>query len=203
MVAESRHWVAYTDGSCLGNRRNNKHARAGVGVFFGDDAPPSLNVSEPLRFEGPHTNQRAEVAACIRAVQQLEALGQPFSLLIRTDSQYVVKSMQSWIKGWLRNGWRSYGGGAVQNRDLLEPLWELVSRYGVQLEHVAGHAGIYGNEMADWLACRGAGVEKAAPTAETCRAAPTPNKPTQFACFDADSVADPASPADQGRVFIF
>lgn len=188
-------YIAYTDGSCVNNRRNSKRARAGVGVWFGE-RHEQLNVSEPLRHTGPHTNQRAEIAACIRAIEQLEAQEEPFRLLIRTDSQYVIKAMTDWIKGWLKNGWRAYGGKPVQNRDLLEPLWCKVERHSVRFEHVRGHSGDYGNEMADYLACAGAGLERPMPgQAQSQHSAP---------CLDLDAI--PSTPVSRPRspaVFLF
>jgi ribonuclease HI len=79
--------VVYTDGACTGNGRTG--ARAGVGVYFGDDENSVYNVSEPL--QGPvQTNQRAELTGVLLAllVSLENALVQPGErLLIRTDSK--------------------------------------------------------------------------------------------------------------------
>jgi ribonuclease HI len=47
--------IIYTDGACSSNGR--AHAKAGVGVYFGDNHPD--NISEPL-LTGPHTNNRGK-----------------------------------------------------------------------------------------------------------------------------------------------
>lgn len=53
----------YTDGACTKNGKPG--AKAGYGVFFGDDNP--YNLSEPL--EGHPTNQRAEMTAALEAMR--------------------------------------------------------------------------------------------------------------------------------------
>ncbi|TKR77050.1 hypothetical protein L596_018098 [Steinernema carpocapsae] len=58
--------VVYTDGACSSNGRKN--ARAGYGVYWGDDHPD--NVSKPL--EGSvATNNRAELQAVVVACSRL------------------------------------------------------------------------------------------------------------------------------------
>ena len=51
----------YTDGACSNNGK--PYARAGYGVYFGKDDP--RNVSET--FNGPQTNNAAELLAIIKA----------------------------------------------------------------------------------------------------------------------------------------
>lgn len=155
----------FTDGSAFGNARRNKHARAGVGVWFADDYP--LNVSEDLleRFRGPCTNQRAELAACIRAIEQWQVLRQEsradYGLMIRTDSMYAINIATKWARNWQKRGWRKANGQPVENQDLVQRLWTLKQESDrIEFKHVAGHAGIYGNEMADRLAKAGAGHEE-------------------------------------------
>ncbi|KAK6824303.1 hypothetical protein RU639_005017 [Aspergillus parasiticus] len=44
------------------------------------------------------------------------------SLVIATDSEYVVEGVTSWVRGWIRRGWKTSMGAAVKNRDLWECL---------------------------------------------------------------------------------
>ncbi|KAG0190600.1 Ribonuclease H1 [Apophysomyces sp. BC1034] len=143
--------VIYTDGAS--SKNGSVKARAGFGVYWGDDHPN--NVSE--RLFGKQTNQRAEASAVIRALEQ--TLDDPRQLEIRTDSQYVIKAVYEWSRGWKRNGWKSSTGNPVQNRDLFENMLSLIDRRGhhnTSIVYVPGHKGVYGNEMADRLACLGA-----------------------------------------------
>uniref|UniRef100_F1LH70 ribonuclease H n=1 Tax=Ascaris suum TaxID=6253 RepID=F1LH70_ASCSU len=77
-------------------------------------------------------------------------------LIICTDSNLLIKSMNSWIKTWRKNGWKTANGGDVKNKDLIVELDKLLEKVKVHFKHVAGHAGIYGNEKADELARNGA-----------------------------------------------
>lgn len=76
--------IVYTDGACVNNGKAN--AKAGVGVYFGDDSP--YNIS--CRLVGPPTNQRAEIMAVLRAMQIVVDHGliaRGGILEIHTDSQ--------------------------------------------------------------------------------------------------------------------
>lgn len=151
---------AYTDGSAFGNSRRNRNARAGVGVWFAAEHP--LNVSENLldNFDGPCTNSRAELAACIRAIEEWTQIPNRAPLLIYTDSTYVCNTVTKWAANWEARGWRKANGQPVENLDLVQMLTRLAQRYKVQFSHVRAHVGIHGNEMADALARAGAGVEE-------------------------------------------
>ncbi|CAD5217358.1 unnamed protein product [Bursaphelenchus xylophilus] len=142
--------TVWTDGACRGNGK--KHARAGWGVYWDDGHRD--NRCGPL--EGPEqTNNRAEYTAVIEAIKTAKERGLR-KLNLNTDSNLLVRSMTEWMPKWRKNGWKTGTGGAVKNKDLLLKINELCSQVDVRFQHVDGHAGIHGNEMADQLACRGA-----------------------------------------------
>ncbi len=134
--------VVYTDGSCLNN--GTPDAVAGVGVWFAADDP--RNVSEPLLGQR-QTNQRAEITAVKRALEQCREHDRP--LEIRTDSHYVIKAMTKWIHQWLANDFAK-----VSNADLFRQLDGLIRARSsaVDFVYVAAHTGEQGNEAADKLA---------------------------------------------------
>lgn len=134
--------VVYTDGACPNNQDKHK-ARAGVGVWFNDG--DVRNVSEPL--PGKATNQRAELMAVIRALEQEPAE----DLHIYSDSEYVVLGVKYRLTGWARDSFRK-----VDNDDLWRRLHvALQENRNIELEHVDGHSGNVGNEAADKLAVAG------------------------------------------------
>ncbi|TAQ85027.1 hypothetical protein B7494_g6646 [Chlorociboria aeruginascens] len=143
----------YTDGSSLGNGKNG--ACAGVGVFFGlgDDR----NVTEAL--EGPaQTNNRAELTAIIRA---LEIAPTSQDILILTDSNYSINCCSVWYENWIKKGWKTSVGKAVENKDLIVQVRDLIdlrTKYGstTDFEWIKGHSNDPGNEAADRLAVTGA-----------------------------------------------
>uniref|UniRef100_A0A8C9ESQ9 ribonuclease H n=1 Tax=Pavo cristatus TaxID=9049 RepID=A0A8C9ESQ9_PAVCR len=75
--------VVYTDGCCSGNGRNR--ARAGIGVYWGPGHP--LNISE--RLPGRQTNQRAEIHAACKAIEQAKSQNIK-KLIIYTDSKFTI-----------------------------------------------------------------------------------------------------------------
>ncbi|NXI66135.1 RNH1 Ribonuclease, partial [Anseranas semipalmata] len=141
--------VVYTDGCCSGNGRNR--ARAGIGVYWGPGHP--LNISE--RLPGRQTNQRAEIHAACKAIEQAKSQNIK-KLLIYTDSKFTINGITSWVDNWKTNGWRTSSGGSVINKEDFERLDNLSKGIEIQWMHVPGHAGFQGNEEADRLAREGA-----------------------------------------------
>ncbi|XP_015678779.2 ribonuclease H1 [Protobothrops mucrosquamatus] len=142
--------TVYTDGCCSSNGR--EAARAGTGVYWGPDHP--LNNSE--RLHGRQTNQRAEIHAACKAIEQAKRQNIR-KLAIYTDSKFTINGVTSWIPNWKINGWKTSAGKEVTNREDFERLAKLSEGMDIQWMHVPGHAGFPGNEAADRLAKEGAG----------------------------------------------
>ncbi|KAE8341835.1 hypothetical protein BDV24DRAFT_163058 [Aspergillus arachidicola] len=120
-----KQFLIYTDGACLDNGGANP--KAGCGIIFKPDDAGYLRF--PLENEGPtgeahpQTSNRAELRAVIAALRFRFWTGEGFnSLVIATDSEYVVEGVTSWVRGWIRRGWKTSMGAAVKNRDLWECL---------------------------------------------------------------------------------
>ncbi|XP_029589054.1 ribonuclease H1 isoform X2 [Salmo trutta] len=141
--------VVYTDGCCSGNGKAG--ARAGIGVYWGRDHP--LNVSEPL--DGRQTNQRAELQAACKALEQAKEMNIK-KLVLYTDSKFTINGVTSWVKNWKLNNWRLNSGGPVINKEDFEKLDMLNEELEVVWLHIPGHAGYLGNEEADRLSRDGA-----------------------------------------------
>ncbi|XP_060090337.1 ribonuclease H1-like isoform X2 [Heteronotia binoei] len=142
--------VVYTDGCCSSNGRHK--ARAGTGVYWGPGHP--LNSSE--RLPGRQTNQRAEIHAACKAIEQAKSQNIK-KLAIYTDSKFTINGMTDWVPNWQRNGWKTSTGKDVINKEDFERLAKLSEGMDIQWMHVPGHAGFTGNEAADRLAKEGAG----------------------------------------------
>lgn len=141
--------VVYTDGCCSGNGKIN--ARAGIGVYWGPNHP--LNVAE--RLPGRQTNQRAELQAACRALEQAKEKNIK-KLVLYTDSKFTINGVTSWVKNWKLNNWRLKSGGPITNREEFMKLDGLNSELEVVWMHIPGHAGYRGNEEADRLSREGA-----------------------------------------------
>ncbi|XP_060090350.1 ribonuclease H1-like [Heteronotia binoei] len=142
--------VVYTDGCCSSNGR--PEARAGTGVYWGPGHP--LNSSE--RLPGRQTNQRAEIRAACKAVEQAKSQNLT-KLNIHTDSKFTIDGMTNWVPNWERNGWKTSTGKDVVNKEDFQQLADLSRGMDIKWTHVPGHAGYKGNEAADHLAREGAG----------------------------------------------
>ena len=100
------------------------------------------------------TNNRMEMMAVIEA---LKAIKRPCNITMHIDSQYVLKGITEWIKGWKAKGWKTASKEPVKNADLWKEMDALVQSGGhtIDWRWVKGHAGDPGNERADGLANKG------------------------------------------------
>lgn len=143
----------YTDGACSNNQNSN--ARAGVGVYFGDNHPD--NVSRPVHGSR-QTNQRAELEAVHDAVETIHQRNDGRRYDIKTDSQYSVDAYNNWGNKWQQNNWTTTKNEPVKHRDIIEPTLDRLNDLGdrISISKVKGHSGNPGNDAADNLATRGA-----------------------------------------------
>jgi len=143
----------YTDGSSLGNGKGT--SMAGYGVYWEDERFHNLN--QACRLAGPvQTNNRAELTAILMAIRLHPEPSRP--LRIWTDSQYAINCINKWMPRWRSNNWKRGLDAEVSNKDLLQDIDQAIGSCKIRptLEHVKGHAGTPGNEMADKLANQGA-----------------------------------------------
>lgn len=112
------------------------------------------------------TNNRMEITAVIEALKYVpansearphpsersrtdDAVGQ---VEIHTDSEYVMKGITLWIKGWQKNNWRTRDRREVMNKDLWEKLLEESEKHNVAWTKVLGHSGHEWNDRCDEIA---------------------------------------------------
>jgi len=134
----------YTDGACSGN--------PGPGGW-GAVLKSGPHEKEIWGFDPQTTNNRMEILAVIRALEQLKRKG--MTVKVHTDSQYVQKGISEWIHGWKARGWLTSGKKPVKNADLWHVLDEIAAYHTIEWHWIKGHAGHPGNERADALARRG------------------------------------------------
>jgi ribonuclease HI len=122
------HYLAYADGSCIGNP-----GPGGWGVVI---IMPAGLREEHSGGAPRTTNNRMEMTAAIEALRRLP---EGVAVTLRSDSEYLVKSIN--LK-WRRNA----------NLDLWRELDRELGRHRVRLEWVRGHADDELNNRADQLA---------------------------------------------------
>ena len=114
---EKRSIVVSIDGASRGNNRSNPNSRASYGVYFGKTSPH--NRCGCLDRQFVQTSSRAEVEAAIQAVEiiaELDLTGQRLTrVILKTDSDYLHKSMTEWIWKWLDNGGETSTGREVEH----------------------------------------------------------------------------------------
>lgn len=133
----------HTDGACRGNP-----GPGGWGALLAHGG----RVRELCGGEADTTNNRMELMAAISA---LEALREPCTVTLHTDSTYVRNGITQWMANWRRRGWKTADGKPVKNRELWQRLDAAAQRHSIDWRWVRGHAGDPGNERADALANRG------------------------------------------------
>src|SRR5436309_2239971 len=114
--------LIFCDGACSGN--------PGPGGWGAIVALPSGTVLELGGFQSATTNNQMELKATIEALSSIA--GVSGSVVVYTDSSYVIQGITKWIWNWKRHGWVTSTGGAVANQDLWEALLSLTSRRGKQ-----------------------------------------------------------------------
>lgn len=147
--------VVYTDGACSGN------PGPGGWAWAVPDGPYASG------FDKYTTNQRMEITAVLEALRAL-----PGHVEVVSDSTYVVNCFRDrWWEGWLKRNWQTSQKKPVANRDLWEPLIEIVRarRTEISFRWVKGHSGDAMNDLVDALAVD-AGKKQMATTGERAAA---------------------------------
>ena len=131
----------YTDGACSGN--------PGIG---GWGAVILNHEDKPILLKGGLQNTTNNQMELMAAIESLKYFKKPKKILIFTDSKYVMNGIETWIKNWKKNGWKTASKKPVKNRDLWEKLDKEIERHKINWQWVKGHAGNINNEKADFLA---------------------------------------------------
>ncbi|KAI0431428.1 ribonuclease H-like domain-containing protein [Xylaria sp. FL1042] len=171
----SRSLVVFTDGACPSNGTSNA-LNASIGVHFGYQS--EYNISQRLDSDSTPTNQAAEIAAAVAALQQVRQTVEParraliqaslihisedhrrdirqFRLIVATDSSYLVQCISKHIKKWtMVDGiYRNEQGRPVKNSNGFAKLNREVERLSMVGVEVAWyHVPREFNKEADALA---------------------------------------------------
>lgn len=132
--------IIFTDGACLGNPGPGGYAA--VVTIAGQE---QIIVGR----DPSTTNNKMEMTAAIKA---LEAVPHSLPITIHSDSQYVIKGVTQWLRGWKAKGWRKADGKPVLNQDLWMQMDDLIVSRKITWRWVKGHAGHPENERVDRLA---------------------------------------------------
>ena len=110
----------YTDGSCKGNPGKGGYA------FVVYDEIGDLWV-KGSGSEKQTTNNQMELTAAIEALKEIDRRYQNYTVKIYSDSSYMINCFKdNWIEKWKKNGWKTFKGEEVLNREFWELLNDLV-----------------------------------------------------------------------------
>ncbi len=145
-LPQSPEIYVYTDGACSGN--------PGPGGWAALLKHPATRRIKTLSGGDPHTtNNRMELTAAIEGLRAIKP-GRRQRVCLISDSEYVLKGLQEWLRGWVANGWRRgpKSREPVKNVDLWKTLHALTEQHDMSYEYVRGHTGHPENEECDRLA---------------------------------------------------
>jgi ribonuclease HI len=129
----------WTDGSSLDNGK--PHCVGGWSAVF------MMGNKKYIRYghlPAPSSNNRGEIFGVLYTMMMFKDK-KDWNIQIRSDSQYVVKAINEW-----RHKWKLSKYEGIKNPDLLIPLFNAWDAHGnATINWVKGHAGTYGNELAD------------------------------------------------------
>lgn len=135
----------YTDGSCLGNGKENTRGGAVFVVLkdgnkYYQEQYSSRNV----------TNQKMELLAVATAYEYLKRMNIIEPVTIISDSAYIINCYnQKWWANWQKNGWKNAKKQPVANKDLWERIIPAFQDQNIQFKKISGHTGQIWNEYAD------------------------------------------------------
>jgi ribonuclease HI len=130
----------FTDGSAIGNPGSG-----GWGAVL---------ISGRTRWEmsGSHPWTTIEEMELLAAAEALRSLPTGTVVELRSDSEYLIRGMRTFVFRWQNQGWRNRRGMALQHRELWTELVDLNSRLHIHWKWIRGHNGHPVQSRADALA---------------------------------------------------
>ncbi|HIH23324.1 TPA: ribonuclease HI family protein [Candidatus Micrarchaeota archaeon] len=123
--------LIYTDGACSGNP-----GKMGIGAVLIKNGVAVKKISESI---GDGTNNIAEYTAVIRALEEVQKLGE-MDITLRSDSELLVKQLRG-----------EYRIRAIHLRDLKRKIDEICKGKGHELHVIFEHVPREQNKTADKL----------------------------------------------------
>ncbi|KAJ5695961.1 hypothetical protein N7536_006373 [Penicillium majusculum] len=118
-------------GECLTEKDRKRSA---IGVFYGRGNAGNISWPIPGKDDHSHTSQIAELTACLRALRNATSIiakrrnmmrkGKVLmplnTFVVKTDSEYLVRSLTEWLPKWKKNGWKTCKGVPVANTEMFK-----------------------------------------------------------------------------------
>ena len=145
----------FTDGACQNNGKKNANAAWGCLLVSDDGYIVLERFSGAIPLGEPQTNQRAELTALLRGLEEAEKqLRDPAlkKVQIWSDSEYSINCASVWGPKWKSRGWKKQGG-EIQHLDLIRILVEKTLELGFRIEYrwLKGHKKGEGQHAFPWM----------------------------------------------------
>lgn len=137
--------ICYADGGCRGNQNDSN-----IGAWAYTIAYQGSTIQNSGTARNT-TNNIMELTAIVEMLKSIANKSLPIK--IHSDSSYVVKGINEWMKNWLARNYKKSDGKLIENLELWKSLNAEIAKFDTKplFIHVAGHAGIAGNEEVDKL----------------------------------------------------
>ena len=142
----------HADESCLGNQFRDRQRPGGAAGLLEFWRPDGW-VRKDYWISAPDTTNNR--MALMSAIEGVGAVRRSTRIRFVSDSQYLVRGMNEWVRGWRARGWKRKGGN-VENVDLWKKALRVAGPHDVTWEWVRGHSGNPRNEYVHTLAVRAA-----------------------------------------------
>ena len=115
-------------GAC--KRNGQIGAKASYSIYFGKGS--KYNTADYLPKVMSHKSQNAQLYACQRAIEVVEDLvtreldGHIKTVIIKTNSSYLVRCFSEFVFEWEKNGYLNAHGNPVINRVAIEKIQNLL-----------------------------------------------------------------------------
>lgn len=134
---KSNKYIIYTDGACSGTV-------GAYGFIILDGNGKELEYGSAA-FRNT-TNNRMEIRGILTPLQFLRG---PSHVIVVSDSQYCVNTINNWIFGWVAKKWQKKN---LKNVDLWQMMYKRMLWHNIRAVWVRGHNGNRYNELCDSLA---------------------------------------------------
>lgn len=99
------------------------------------------------------TSNQMEMVAVIKGLQHLLANKfQDVTIIVVSDSQYVINGSSQWLPTWKRNRWVNSKKKAIKNKEFWKQIDYLASNFQTRWKWIRGHMGNPDNEYCDQAA---------------------------------------------------
>jgi len=142
--------IVHLDESCLGNGQQGDNP-GGAGGLVELRHQGTIERRDLFLSHKASTNNRMALTGAAEVLERLAGKGHKLSVLIVSDSEYLVKGMREWVPKWRASGWVRKGG-TIENLEMWKRLVQAAGSHDTQFTWVKGHKGHPKNEYVNDLA---------------------------------------------------